>query len=77
MRSIYVGRFNGLPVNDVMSLNYRRLALLMHQAGGFKNAHVPPRWMVRDIQQGPGDVLVNPPENAHFTLQGEGGQDGR
>lgn len=68
LRSIYIGKLNGLPVNYVLALNYRSLALLIHQAGGFKAAQVPPRWMVRDIQQWPGDVLANPPENARFTL---------
>lgn len=77
LRSVYVGKLNGLPVNYVMALNYRSLALLMHQGGSFKSAHVPPRWMVRDVLQWPGDVLANPPEHAHFTLQSEGGQEGQ
>ncbi|WP_241075497.1 hypothetical protein [Achromobacter insuavis] len=77
LRSIYIGRFNGLPVNYVLALNYRSLALLMHQGGGFKAAHVPPRWTVRSIEQWPGDVLANPPENARFTLESEGGWEGQ
>lgn len=77
LRSIYIGKLNGLPVNYVLALNYRSLALLIHQAGGFKAAQVPPRWMARDIQQWPGDVLANPPENARFTLESEGGWEGR
>ncbi|WP_336236034.1 hypothetical protein [Achromobacter dolens] len=77
LRSIYIGKLNGLPVNYVLALNYRSLALLIHQAGGFKAAQVSPRWMARDIQQWPGDVLANPPENARFTLESEGGWEGR
>lgn len=77
LRSIYIGKLNGLPVNYVMALNYRSLALLMHQAGGFKAAHLPPRWMVRGIEQWPGDVLANLPENARFTLESEGGWEGQ
>ncbi|WZB74297.1 hypothetical protein WJ972_26270 [Achromobacter insuavis] len=76
LRSIYIGKLNGLPVNYVLALNYHSLALLIHQAGGFKAAQVPPRWVVRDIQQWPGDVLANPPENARFTLESEGGWEG-
>lgn len=78
LRSLYIGRFNGLPVNRVMTLNYRSLALLIHQGDdGFRGAQAAPRWMVRNIRQWPGDLLVNPPENTRFTLESEGAWEGR